>query len=178
MSLSADERFARCVAFVLGPSVEGGFVNDPNDPGGATNHGITQAVLAHYRGHSVTVSDVQALSVAEAEAIYRGSYWSPVGGDGLPSGLDLIVFDASVNQGPGTAARMLQNAVHVNPDGQVGPITLAAAQSVNTEAAIIAVANLRMERYQSLEGWGTFGRGWTNRVNAAKAQALEWAQNP
>lgn len=167
--MNAD--FQRCIDLVCGPSIEGGFVNDPADPGGATNHGITLATLSHWRGQTCTVDDVRNLGQDEATTIYRASYWNVVAGDELPAGLDLIVFDCAVNQGPGTAARILQTVVGVPVDGQIGPATLAAVASRNAIILIVDVGLERMVRYHETPGWDRFGHGWTNRVESIQAQA-------
>lgn len=89
-------------------AMEGGFSNDPSDHGGATNRGITAAALAHWRGRPVTTADVHAIQPEEARAIYHANYWNTVRGGELPGGIDLVVFDISVNSGPGRAVKMLQ----------------------------------------------------------------------
>ncbi len=85
----AAETFDRALALVL--DLEGGFVDHPRDPGGATNLGITRATLAKARGRPVSVVDVKALTRAEAGTIYRRLYWNAVKADELPPGLDLAV---------------------------------------------------------------------------------------
>lgn len=168
-------RFQRCIGIVCGPSIEGGFVNDPRDPGGATNHGITIATLSHWRGRPCTVQDVQALQLSEAMAIYRAQYWSAVAGDALPAGLDLMAFDCAVNMGPGTAARLLQESVDAVVDGHVGPNTIRAAAATDTVQAIHHMAELRRDAYRAMAGWPTYGRGWTSRVAQIEDQAKTWA---
>ena len=108
-----NSNLAACLAFVL--AQEGGYVDNPNDPGGATNLGITQATLAHWRGHKVTPNDVKALQPAEAGNIYEADYWRPAWCDKLPGGIDLAVFDTAVNMGPGTAVAMLKHVVASTP---------------------------------------------------------------
>lgn len=167
--------FSRCVAVVCGRAIEGGYVDDPQDAGGPTNHGITLATLSTWRGRPCTADDVQALGLDEATAIYRAMYWTPVNGEQLAPGVDLITFDAAVNQGAGTAARMLQHAVGATPDGEIGRNTL---RSLAAKGACPTIRAMRIERmlaYQAAPGWPRFGRGWTNRVNAIFAQAMSWA---
>src|SRR4051794_14706787 len=83
--------FQRCLDFTL--TQEGGFVDDPYDPGGATNMGIT---LATYRSWdhdpALGIADVRAMSRQTAAAIYYAMYWSVLGGQSLPAGIDLSVF--------------------------------------------------------------------------------------
>jgi hypothetical protein len=115
----AANSFEPSLAHVL--KHEGGYVNHPADPGGATNLGITAATLARARGHPVSAADVAALTRAEAAAIYRRFFWNSARGDDLPAGLDHAVFDLAVNSGPGRAARLLQRVLAVAEDGVIGP---------------------------------------------------------
>ena len=94
--------FETCVDFTL--RQEGGFSDDPRDPGGATNFGITQGVLCAWRHTKCSVADVRDLTETEAASIYGALYWNPVRGDCLPSGIDLMVFDMGVNAGVRRAA--------------------------------------------------------------------------
>lgn len=173
----ADARFLSCLAQVL--RHEGGFSNDPQDPGGATMMGITRATLAEWRGEPVDVEDVRSLTEEEAREIYRARYWNPLRCDSLPAGIDLMVFDFGVNAGPGAAARMLQRAVGVRADGAIGPMTLAAARAADPVACIDRMARLREDHYRALATFPRFGRGWLRRTEAVRraAQALA-AQAP
>jgi lysozyme family protein len=165
--------FGNALAVVL--SYEGGYSCRDDDPGGATNLGVTLATLAAYRGRPCTAVDVQALTRATVGPIYQRDFWTVVSADDLPSGLDLITFDASVNQGPGTAARMLQRCAGVGADGAIGPVTLAA---IATTPAAVLIERMRLARlaaYQNDGGWATFGAGWSRRVNGIAQTATDWA---
>ena len=164
--------FAPCIAFTLGQ--EGGYSDDPLDPGGPTNHGIALAELQAWRGHRCTAADVRALGQAEAVAIYRAHYWLPVAGPQLPAGLDLVVFEFGVNAGAITSARFLLRVLGVAQDGQVGPVTLARAQgtALLTRTRIQALVKVHEAYYHALAGWPHDGRGWTARCNAALAAAM------
>jgi hypothetical protein len=164
-----DARFLTCLATVL--RHEGGFVNDPQDPGGATNLGITAATLAAWRGAPVTAEEVRALTEEEAREIYRARYWNRLRCDDLPAGLDLQVFDIGVNAGPGVAAKLLQRAVGVAADGAIGPVTLAAARAADARPAIDRMARLREEHYRGLSGFARFGRGWLRRTDEVRRAA-------
>lgn len=163
-------RFAACVAEVL--RHEGGYVDHPADPGGATNLGITLRTLAAWRGGEVSKADVRALTRAEAAAIYRARYWTPLRCDELPPGVDLMVFDFGVNAGPARSARTLQNALRVPADGIIGPQTLLAARDVPRRVLICDLSDARRDYYRGLAGFATFGRGWMNRVDAVTRAAL------
>ena len=167
---SAEERFDRCLETVL--RQEGGFVDHPRDPGGATNMGITLATLRAFRDAEVTADDVRDLTRAEAREIYRARYWTPMRCADLPAGLDLMVFDFGVNAGPSRAVRLLQRVAGVSADGSIGPITLAAARAVPAGGLVEAMAEGRLDYYRGLDGFATFGRGWTARVEEVRRAAL------
>jgi lysozyme family protein len=118
------EDWERCIAFVL--KMEGGETaeNDPNDPGGLTKFGISQKAYPSL--------DVAALTLEQAKEIYRKDYWNAVHGDDLPFPLALVAFDCGVNQGTAEARRLLQMSLKVKVDGNVGPITVAAAAKAGT----------------------------------------------
>lgn len=108
-AVSGGDNFPRAMEFVK--SWEGGYVDNPNDPGGATNKGITLATYTRWRqahGQPVpTKDDLRAISDDEAYSIYREWYWQESGADKLPWPLALAHFDTAVNAGPGRAAEML-----------------------------------------------------------------------
>lgn len=175
--MTPAERFARCEPLVV--RLEGGYVNNPKDPGGATNMGVTLRALQDHRGHPCTWRDVQALSSAEVSAIYAETYWPAVCGDQLPAGVDLIVFDAGVNCGRGRAAAFLQTALGVTADGALGPQTLSAVAGVNDRPALVARIRLaRVAYYRSLNTFATFGTGWLNRLATVANTASAWASKP
>ena len=162
--------FKNCVDLVL--LQEGGFSDNPADPGGATNLGITKRTLEAWRNQVVSVDDVKALTQQEAAEIYRANYWNVLHCDSLPPGVDLVTFDIGVNAGPGRAARMLQKAVGAAQDGAIGPATLAATRAANPAEVIRSMTASRLAFYQGLDTWGTFGRGWTRRSNEIESAAL------
>ncbi|WP_238481586.1 glycoside hydrolase family 108 protein [Pseudochrobactrum algeriensis] len=150
---------------------EGGYVNNPKDPGGATKYGITHRTLAAHRGvASVTPAQVRALSKEEAIEIYRRSYWVQSGGDLLPVGIDFMAFDYGVNSGPAQAVKSLQRVVGVTADGIVGGQTVAAVKAFKGDL-IAAYAAERLRFMKTLKTWPTFGRGWQKRVISVEAQA-------
>lgn len=164
----ARETLPAALALMFGH--EGGYVNAKTDRGGPTKYGITHRTLAAHRGvKSVTASQVKALTLAEAEQIYRKSYWTQSGGDLLPAGLDYAAFDYGVNSGPARAVKSLQKVVGVTQDGIVGGQTVAAVGRYpgGVQALIRAYCDERMRFLRSLggaQGWSANGRGWTRRV--------------
>jgi lysozyme family protein len=151
---------------------EGGFVNHPRDPGGMTNLGVTQRVWEEWVGHPVDEKAMRALTPAIVAPMYKKKYWDTVAGDSLPSGVDLAVFDFAVNSGPGRAAKMLQRVLGVTEDGAIGPVTLAKATSVDSSKLVADYNIVRLAFLQALPTWGTFGRGWSDRVASVTAEAI------
>lgn len=170
----ARETLPQALALMFGH--EGGYANNPKDPGGPTKYGITHRTLASHRGvKSVTAAQVKALTLAEAEQIYRKSYWTQSGGDMLPAGLDYAVFDFGVNSGPSRAVKSLQKVVGVAQDGIVGGQTLAAVDRYpgGVPALVRDYCDERMRFLRGLKTWGSFGRGWTIRVTGKDPKG-EW----
>lgn len=142
---------------------EGGLVDNPNDPGGLTKYGISQAAFPDL--------DIRALTPEQAIAIYATNYWEPAKCPALPPPLALVHFDAAVNCGVGQAARFLEQAVGVTVDGIVGPITIAAAWKATD--AVEAYLSVREAFYRRLAqanpAEGVFLDGWLNRLANLKA---------
>ena len=144
---------------------EGGYVNHPRDPGGATDRGITQRTYdAWHDAQGRQRKPVRGISKAEAEAILSAQYFDTVHFDALPSGVDYAVADYAVNSGPGRAAKVLQRVLGVADDGVIGTVTLAALAQRDPEAVITAICAERMRFLRGLRTWDAFGRGWTARV--------------
>jgi lysozyme family protein len=102
----------------------------------------------------------------------------PVRGDDLPAGLDLVAFDAAVNSGVSRGSKWLQQAVGAAADGRIGPATIEAARKADRESAIMGATAVRMTFLQGLITWGTFGKGWTRRINSVRTEALAMAREP
>jgi lysozyme family protein len=168
-----NSNFEAALAHVL--KSEGGYVNNPADPGGMTNLGCTKAVWEEFVGHPVSEADMRGLTPADVAPLYKRKYWDKVSGDLLPSGLDYAVFDAAINSGPGRAAKWLQEAVGVTADGAIGSGTLAAVGAHSTEDLIKAYNDKRLAFLQSLPTWPTFGKGWGTRVASVQSSASQLA---
>lgn len=165
--------FDGCVSLVL--QFEGGWSDNPADPGGATMKGVTFATFsAHFPGS--TLDDLRNITDAQLQAIYRAGYWRPINGDALPTGLDLEVFDMAVNGGVARAARILQALAGATQDGDIGPDTLAAVAVMGDATVPISLfADARRTYYRSLPTFATFGAGWLRRVAQIESVALSWA---
>ena len=165
--------FEVCFRLVL--KHEGGYVDHPKDPGGATNRGVTKKAWEEYVGHEVTKDDIKALTVEGVTPFYRKRYWDACKCDDLHAGVDYVVFDLAVNSGPGRAAKFLQEAVGATPDGRIGPRTLSAAADFGANLIIHKICARRESYYRSLPHFPTFGRGWLKRNEEVQKKALEMA---
>ena len=168
------DNFDKALAAVL--VHEGGYVNHPKDPGGATNKGVTQAVYDDYRArHVLPRQSVKYITEDEVKAIYRHQYWERIKGDQLPAGVDYCVFDFAVNSGVHRASRYLQRAVGVAEDGTLGPVTMAAVAAMGVECLVDALCNARLSFLKGLTTFSTFGRGWTRRVEDVRIKGKAMA---
>ena len=154
---------------------EGGYVNHPADPGGMTNLGVTKRVWEEWVGHEVDEKAMRNLTPEIVGPMYKVKYWDKIKGDELPTGVDYVVFDAAVNSGPGRAAKWLQACVGVEPDGGIGPKTLAAVAAVDASQLVEDYAKRRLSFLMDLQTWDTFGKGWGRRVAEVQKTGLDMA---
>lgn len=155
--MNFDQAFERLIGH------EGGYVNDPRDPGGETNWGISKRAYPDV--------DIKALTMDAAKAIYRRDYWAPVRADELPDSVRFDVFDAAVNHGVSQAAKWLQRAAGAQPDGVIGAQTVAAARNAGEQLAA-HFNGYRLKFYTDSGNWTVYGKGWTRRV-ASNLLALQ-----
>jgi lysozyme family protein len=167
--------FDECLSLVL--NAEGGFSDHADDPGGATNMGITRATLAGVRGHAVSKADVRALTRAEAVEIYRTIYWKAVRGDELPAGVDAVIFDQAVNSGPKAAIRSLQGVLGFKQDGLLSRRCLRSAQAADHAALVRALCTARLNFLKRLSTWLVFRRGWSARLETLERAALAMCEH-
>ena len=165
-----QSNFEQCFALVL--KNEGGYVDNPADPGGATNLGCTKATWEAWVGHPVTKDDIKALTPNDVMPLYKVKYWDTIKGDNLPEGVDYAVFDFAINSGPSRAAKALQSVLSVTVDGQIGSATLRALETANPREVATAVCEARLAFLQSLPTYGTFGKGWSRRVAEVEQTAF------
>lgn len=159
---------------------EGGYTNDPRDPGGPTNRGITQADLAEWRGHPVSAEDVRNLTRDEALQIFKTKYWVPIKGDQLPLPAAQVVYNTCVLSGRGRAIPMLQDALSrqrpgIAVDGRMGSETIDACMAADQRRLVGDYCTLYETYLRSLPIFPTFGRGWLNRLSEIKSTAMKWA---
>lgn len=151
-----------CIALVL--KHEGGLVDNPADPGGLTNFGISQ--------HYYPTVDIRNLTAEAAAAIYEHDYWQPISGDLLPLPLAMVTLDAAVMSGIRPAAKWMQEAIGVTADGSIGAKTIAAAAACDMVSAVSMACTARLAFLKGLPTWQPFGNGWNARVNDTQASAL------
>ena len=107
---------------------EGGYVNDPDDPGGETKYGISKKAYPD--------EDIKELTVERAKELYKRDYWDRYRTGDLPDRLRHIYVDMCINMGGGSAIKILQEACNsknsnkIDIDGGIGPMTIKAAASV------------------------------------------------
>ncbi len=135
---------------------EGGLVDHTDDPGGLTKWGISQ--------RSYPDLNIRALSRDDAKAIYRRDYWDRAQMDRYPGTIAFQVFDIAVNSGIEPAVRMLQRAVGVKDDGDIGPVTLAAIRARNPAFIVMRLIAERLDFWRYLPTWRQFGGGWAGRA--------------
>ncbi len=148
--MNFDEAFERLLGH------EGGYVNDPRDPGGETKFGISK--------RSYPGEDIKNLTLGRAKQIYARDFWGPAGCDTVPDGIRFDLFDMAVNSGVKAAVRTLQRTVGETPDGVLGPLTLQALQSIDPVRVAVRFNAQRLVFMASLPNWPAFGRGWANRI--------------
>lgn len=147
-----SEAFEKAVELIF--KHEGGYVNNPKDPGGETKYGISK--------RSYPYLDIKNLTKLQAKEIYYKDYWLASSCDKMSYEAGVSVFDMSVNAGVKTSIKLIQKALGVKADGIIGPITLGAINKSDNKL-FIRFAWQRQLYYQALGTFSTFGKGWTNR---------------
>jgi len=157
--------------FVVGS--EGGFTDNPADPGNWTGGKIG---AGECRGTRFGISagahpdlDIADLTLDQAKSLYQSEYWDRIDGDRLPASIALLVFDAAINNGIGHAVRWLQQAALVAQDGVIGPATLTAINTMvakpdGTAELCAELLAQRLVFMTSLPTWKSFGLGWARRL--------------
>lgn len=127
---------------------EGGYVNDPDDHGGATNYGITMKTLSDFLGHTVNEHDVQSISMDVVREIYKKNYWDRLKLDLVKNEtLAALLFDQAVNRGTRTVAEQIQKIVGVTVDGMMGPLTIKSINAYNQKKLIINFIKVSQDSY-------------------------------
>lgn len=140
---------------------EGGYTNNPKDPGGETNWGISKRTYPNL--------DIKNLTREQAKTVYKRDFWDPLG-EAHPA-IKSQVFDFAVNSGIPTAIRKLQAAVGVADDGHWGPISAAKMNTMDVNDVLLRFMAQRLRYWTKCSAWPTFGAGWVNRA----ANQLDYA---
>lgn len=190
--------FDSCQAFTL--KMEGGLSDDAQDKGGLTKYGVSLAYLKDLEksrpslvrdilGVSVVKrADIYNLTKAQAGAFFKATFWTPYDLDSMPQAVALCWYDLNVNHGPVNAARILQRAANrcdftvpkLTVDGKPGPKTKTALRHMGNKQGINAIADERQAFYDRIiannPSQRVFKRGWANRCEAMRKQALTWVE--
>lgn len=168
-----EANWSHCLALVL--QSEGGNDDDPADHGGRTSRGITQREYdAWRRERGQPIMDVWKAPSMDIDTIYHEEYWQPLAVT-LPTGLDYIVFNNNVLDGPGRSIKLLQQALSVAADGRVGAITREAISKANPVITIHRLSDASRSFYLGLHQ-PKFTKGWLNRVASVQKNALAMLQ--
>jgi lysozyme family protein len=175
---SEDDNFERVQAII--DRLEGGFTLSPDEPGGASNMGISRETLALWRAQPVSMDDLRTLTREEAHQIYRATFWDKLGGDRLPLPLALMAYNLSVMSGLPRGITLLQRALNaegasLQEDGVAGSATVAAAADADVAATVEQFAQLE-EDFHRASSNKQYLSGWLNRLADVKETALSWAE--
>lgn len=176
----AEAIFQRALEHVL--EMEGGYTDDPYDPGGPTNRGITLETLARFKGVAVSganradlIGELKSIPDESVRRIYRAFYWDKAHCLEMPAALAFMHFDTAVNHGVTGANRILQEAVGVDVDGEIGPNTRGAIMNLPIIELIRTYARIREGKYRDMSLFWRFGTGWLNRLGKTLAGAEDIA---
>lgn len=135
---------------------EGGYSNDPKDPGGETNWGISKRSYPHI--------NIKSLTREAAIKIYLNDFWKPIRADRFQDGVAYQLLDSAVNSGIRQSIQFLQRAVGVADDGFFGPVSLKASQLATESDTIMLFLSERLEFMTRLKNWPHAGKGWARRI--------------
>ena len=155
---------------------EGGYNNDPLDPGGETNLGVTKKAWAAYLGRAIQDGEMAALTQSAVKPFYKSQYWDKIRGDDLPKGIDYIVFDFAINAGVRQAILFLQRCVGATADGVIGPATMTKIAQSNMRMVILGFTNQKELFYRDIAqrkpSQERFLKGWLVRASTTEAKAM------
>lgn len=148
---------------------EGGFQNNPKDrgnwTGGKVGVGVLKGTKFGISAMTYPEEDIQRLTLERAKLIYKRDFWGPAGCDAVPEGLKFDLFDTAVHSGYPRAVKFLQKSTNEVADGDLGPRTLQAIQSMDPERLIARFNGWRLDFLNdNPELWDEFGRGWAQRI--------------
>ncbi|MDO6646395.1 glycoside hydrolase family 108 protein [Acinetobacter guillouiae] len=160
--MNFEKAFARLIGH------EGGYSNDRNDPGNWTGGKVGKGVLKGTKygiaANTYPNLDIKNLTLEQAKAIYKKDWWDKLGAEQLHPAIVYQLWDFAVNAGKSRAVKELQQVTGVIDDGILGAKTIAAVKALSVTDVLILLTAERLRFYTSLTTWGTYGKGWTNRV--------------
>jgi len=147
---------------------EGKFTDDRKDKGNWTGGKVGVGEL---KGTKYGISaaaypslDIKSLTLEQAKDIYRRDYWERSGAPDYDGAIAYQVFDAAANHGIENAVRFLQRAAGVADDGDIGPITLSAINSMSVTDVLMRFNAARLRFYTQLSTWPDYSKGWALRI--------------
>lgn len=166
--------FDHCADHVL--IIEAGLIDDKDDPGGITNFGISLRFLKGITPGG-TRQDIIDMTEERARALYKSYFWDRISADNFDPALALCVFDCAINQGRGTAIKILQRSVGAKADGVFGQKTLGAVQRASGSLPQIIdllgdFMSRRAKRYGKTRNFEKYGRGWHRRLFTVYHEAI------
>jgi len=145
---------------------EGGFTDDPRDPGNWTGG---RCGVGELKGTKFGISaasfpdvDIKNLTRAGAKELYRRRYWNAV--QDVSDAVRYQMLDAGVNHGTHRAIKLLQKAVRVRPDGAWGPMSAAAAAAADNNDILLRFIGHRLIFMTNIDIWNTYSKGWARRI--------------
>lgn len=164
-----DQAFQELMDNEVGNAPNGGYVNNPHDPGGETKWGVTKrvAVANGYTGAMIDLSEDKAKEIAKAQ------YWDKYYCDQLPQDAAFQVFDGVYNSEPTAVIDWLQHAANVARDGNIGPATIQAVNAMDQDKFILRFDAYRLLWLTHLDNWKYFSTGWARRVANNMLKAAE-----
>lgn len=171
MSLTVNSSFQKALEITL--KFEGGYSNHSADPGGATNHGVTQVTYNEYRDLAgKSRKNVRLITQSEIKDLYYNLFWRRASCELLPEQLAILHFDTAVNFGCTGANQQLQEAVGAIQDGILGKRTLSLIFQKAARDIIENYLHIREKKYRSDRNFSTFGEGWLNRISSLRGKLL------
>lgn len=147
---------------------EGAFTDDPRDPGnwtsGVVGVGILKGTKFGISAASYPELDIKNLTLPLAKQIYFNDFWMKISIDKLPASIAFDMFDTAVNSGKEAAAKILQRALGLNDDGDIGPKTIAGAAGLDPQLLDKRFSAQRLLYITDAKKFPTYGRGWVRRI--------------
>ena len=147
---------------------EGGFQNDPKDrgnwTGGKVGSGELKGTKYGISAMAYPALDIKNLTMDQVQQIYYVQWWIPLKMAQMPNGLPYQLFDAAINHGMIPTNKMLQRAIGVKDDGEIGPITIKTVGSLDHNDTLFGFLSERLTFMTNISTWDVYGRGWARRI--------------